>query len=75
MRAKGGISYPLKGFALILRSVFGPKALKKDKVTRVDEDSGRSKEEGGVRCKHWEHDLKCTKRNDPSFRGHLLRTS
>lgn len=46
MRAKGGISYPLKGFALILRSVFGPKALKKDKVTGADEDSGRSKEEG-----------------------------
>lgn len=45
MRAKGGISYPLKGFALILRSVFGPKALKKDKVTGADEDSGRSKEE------------------------------
>lgn len=47
MRAKGGISYPLKGFALILRSVFGPLALEKDKVTRVDEESGRSKEEGG----------------------------
>lgn len=47
MRAKGGISYPLKSFALILRSVFGPLAPGKDKVTRVDEDSERSKVEVG----------------------------
>lgn len=47
MRAEGGISYPLKGFALILRSVFGPKALKKDKVTRVDKDSAKIKSRKG----------------------------